>query len=145
MDYDSIVETGTPEGLNPSVEADAYFKFTGFTNPDNNVIFKVMSIIDSDTFTVNTLDDTPTLVDSSVNDVAIRTHPINSPSALLVDSAGTASGNENGGGVTAELSTNIGINAQDELVFSYAYDGNTQKDRVAGTDVAINVRYDWSE
>ena len=75
-----------------------------------------------------------------MNDVAIRTHPINSPSALLVDSAGTASGNENGGGVTAELSTNIGINAQDELVFSYAYDGNTQKDRVAGTDVAINVR-----
>ena len=31
-----LLRPNTPEGLNPSVEADAYFKFTGFTNPDNN-------------------------------------------------------------------------------------------------------------
>lgn len=134
-----LLRPGTPDGVNPAVEADAYVKLGGFVNDDNNVIYKVTKIIDSDRFVVNTLDDTPTLVnEATVADVTIRTHPINSPAALLVDSAGTPV--ENAGGVTAELSTNIGINAQDELVFSYAYDGNTQKDRVAGADIAINVR-----
>ena len=36
--------------------------------------------------------------------------------------------------------SNIGINAEDKLIFTYAFDGNTQKDRVAGTDVSITIR-----
>jgi len=126
-------------------EADAYFKLTGFSNADNNVILGVTERFSDTTFAARTLDDTPTLVDSTATGATLRTHPINSPSALLVDSAGTPV--ENSGGVVSLLATGgvyagseRALNASDELVFSYAYDGNTQKDRVSGADVAINVR-----
>jgi hypothetical protein len=124
---------------------DAYFKITGATNTDNNVIFGVTQRYSDTKFSVITLDDTPTLVNEAITGGTIRTHPINSPSALLVDSAGTTV--ENTGGITSLLATpplyqgaERTVNASDELVFSYAYDGNTQKDRVSGADVAINVR-----
>ena len=126
-------------------EADAYFKLSGFGNTDNNVILGVTERFSDTTFAARTLDDTPTLVDSTATGATLRTHPINSPSALLVDSAGTPV--ENTGGVISLLATggvyagtDRALNATDELVFSYAYDGNTQKDRVSGADVAINVR-----
>jgi hypothetical protein len=134
---EGLVTTATP--------ADAYFKLTGATNADNNVIFGVTQRYTDDLFSVITLDDTPTLVDETITGGTIRTHPINSPSALLVDSAGTIA--ENTGGVVSLLATpplyqgnERTVNASDELVFSYAYDGNTQKDRVSGADIAINVR-----
>ena len=54
---------------------------------------------------------------------------------------------ENTGGVVSLLATpplyngpENTVNSLDELVFSYSYDNNSQKDRVASTDVAINVR-----
>jgi len=126
-------------------EADAYFKLAGFTNADNNVILGVTERFSDTTFAARTLDDTPTLVNETGSGATLRTHPINSPSALLVDSAGTTV--ENSGGVVSLLATGgvyagaeRALNASDELVFSYAYDGNTQKDRVSGADVAINVR-----
>lgn len=135
---DGLVTIGTNE-------ADAYFKLSGFGNTDNNVILGVTERFSDTTFAARTLDDTPTLVDSTATGATLRTHPINSPSALLVDSAGTAV--ENSGGVISLLATGgvyagseRALNATDELVFSYAYDGNTQKDRVSGADVAINVR-----
>lgn len=125
--------------------SDAYFKITGATNTDNNVIFGVTERRTDNTFSVITLDDTPTLVNETITGGEVRTHPINSPSALLVDSAGTAV--ENSGGVTSLLATpplyqgaEKTVNATDEVVFTYAYDGNTQKDRVSGEDVVINVR-----
>ena len=62
-----------------------------------------------------------------------------------MDSAGAPS--ENGGGVVSLLATGgiyqgteDALNASDELIFSYAYDNNTQKDRVAGADAAIIIR-----
>ena len=125
--------------------ADAYFKITGATNPDNNVIFGLTERRSDTSFSIITLDDTPTLVNEAISGGEVRTHPINSPSALLVDSAGTAV--ENTGGVASILATpplyqgsERTVNATDEVVFTYAYDGNTQKDRVSGEDVAINVR-----
>jgi len=125
--------------------ADAYFKITGATNADNNVIFGLTERRSDTSFSIITLDDTPTLVNETITGGEMRTHPINSPSALLVDSAGTAV--ENSGGVASILATpplyqgsERTVNATDEVVFTYAYDGNTQKDRVSGEDVAINVR-----
>jgi hypothetical protein len=142
-----LLRTGTPDGLNTITNAatDAYFRLVGATQAVNNTIYGVTSIFDSSNFAVITLDDTPTLVNETIAGGIIRTHPINSPSALLVDSAGTPV--ENSGGVVSLLATPTlypgserTVNASDELVFSYAYDGNTQKDRVSGENVAINVR-----
>lgn len=128
-----------------TAEADAYFKLTGFVATDNNVILGVTERFSDTAFAAITLDDTPTLVNEVGTGAQLRTHPINSPAALLVDSAGTSV--ENSGGVVSLLATpplyagaERTVNASDELVFSYAYDGNTQKDRVSGDDVAINVR-----
>ena len=142
-----LLRTGTPDGLNlvATEPSDAYFRFVGATNAGNNTICGVTAIFDSNNFAVITLDDTPVLANETISGGSIRTHPINSPSALLVDSAGTSV--ENTGGIVSLLATaglysgsERVLNASDELVFSYAYDGNTQKDRVSGDDVAINVR-----
>lgn len=135
--------TTTAQG---GTDADAYFKIVGATNTDNNVIFGVTKIYDSSTASVITLDDTPGLTNETITTGhGLRTHPINSPSSLKVDSAGAPS--ENGGGVVSLLATGgiyqgseDALNAADELIFSYAYDGNTQKDRVAGADAAIIIR-----
>lgn len=145
-----LLRVGTPNGLNTIAGQadDAYFKITGdATNADNNVIFGVSAIFDSARFAAITLDDTPTIVNvpGGIAGGTIRTHPINSPSSLKVDSAGT--GVENTGGVVSLLATpplyngpETTVNTSDELIFSYSYDNNTQKDRLASTDVAINVR-----
>ena len=125
--------------------ADAYFKLGGATNTDNNVIFGVTNRFSDTNFSVITLDDTPALSNETISNGTIRTHPINSPSALLVDSAGTAV--ENTGGVVSLLATpslyqgnENTVNAEDKLIFTYAFDGNTQKDRVASSNVSITIR-----
>lgn len=144
-----LLRTGTPNGLNTTggAAADAYFRVVGGTasNGVNNTIFGVTTIFDSNNFAAITLDDTPVIqAETITTNNAIRTHPINSPSALLIDSAGAPI--ENSGGVVKVLGTGgiyggtDGLNASDQIVFTYAYDGNTQKDRVAGADVAANVR-----
>jgi hypothetical protein len=136
-----VLSTQNPNGLNPAVPADAYFKVhkNAGTGANHNVIWKVTTIYDSSNFAAITLDDTVLPINETLSTAgdAIRTHPMNSPSALLVDSASAPS--ENGGGVVSTLAAG-NLNASSQLSFTYAYDGNTQKDRLASSNVAINVR-----
>lgn len=133
----------TAEGLDVGVETDRYFVLNGMSTSGNNgPILKITAenaTGDPTVFQFNTLDDI-TIVDNAASAGAtLRTHPINSPGSLLVDSAGTAV--ENTGGITSTLaSANLTGTNNNQFVFSYDFDGNTQKDRPSGsTAPATNV------
>lgn len=115
-----------------------YFRLTGASNANNNQIWQITSKsgISGTGFSAITYDDTPA-VDATAFSGSIRTHPLNSPQAVLVDSAGAVT--ENTGGITATLAAG-NLNGQSQFVFEYDYDGNTQFDREAGTNAAIVIR-----
>lgn len=133
----SPVSTG---GIDAGTEGDNYIKLSGLTETANNgVILKVLSVLDDDaagnfTLAVNTLDDVNLTTSSAQASGRVLTHPINSPGAVLVDSAGTVV--ENTGGITATLApANLTGDDLNQFVFTYDYDGNTQKDRVDNNQV----------
>jgi len=69
---------------------------------------------------------------------AIYTHPINSPGALLLDSAGTTAENNVAQAAISDLAS--GSLTNNRFVVSYAFDNNTQKDREGGQPFDVNVR-----
>jgi len=131
-------------GIDATTEGDNYIKLQGMgTSANNGVILKVLESLNSNqTLRVNTLDDVAIVDDAAVASGRIQTHPLNSPGAILVDSAGTTV--ENTGSITATLApanlTGANVN---QFVFTYDYDGNTQKDRVdnaGANDPSIAIR-----
>ena len=117
------------------LQAGRYFKLTGATNDNNNQIWKVLAVSDSTKFSAETFDDLPAVNATSFAG-SIRTRPINSPDAVLVDSAGTIV--ENTGGINSTLApANLSTGT---YTFEYDYDGNTQYDRVISTNVPIVIR-----
>lgn len=132
-----VLSVQNPEGLDKDTDANAYFRVTGATNVGNNTIWKItgQSGIDSSSFSAITLDNDYVPVNETISGGTIRNHPINSPGAVLIDSAGETAEN------TGTVSTLDPANLQTErYVFSYAYDNNTQKDRLVSTDVAVSIR-----
>ena len=138
-----LLRTGTPEGLDPATEANKYFRshLNAGTGANHNVIWEVTTIFDSTTFAAKTIDDTVAPIDGTLSTVgdAIYTHPINSPSALLLDSAGTTLENAI---AQAALSTLAAANLDGDNRFniSYAFDNNSQKDRETEQPFTVNVR-----
>lgn len=131
-----------PEGLNPAGgEVDQYFRLAGASTAGNNTIWRIRKIVDSNNFSAYTYDDDPTPGNELINTTGvIRNHPINSPGAIKIDSAGEDA--ENTGTDTTLLPANL---TSSQYVFSYAFDVNSQKDRKAkdATDadnVAITIR-----
>jgi len=131
-----------PEGLNPAVDADAYFRVnkSSGTGANHNVIWKVSTVFDSNNFAAITLDDTVAPINETLNTAgdAIYTHPINSPGALLLDSAGTTAENNVAQAAISDLAS--GSLTNNRFVVSYAFDNNTQKDREGGQPFDVNVR-----
>ncbi len=126
-----LLSIQNPLGLS----ANRYFKLTGATNDNNNQVWKVSFVWDSSRFSAVTFDDLPAANATSFAG-SIRTRPINSPDAVLVDSAGTIV--ENTGGITSTLApANLSTGT---YTFEYDYDGNTQYDRVISTNVPIVIR-----
>ena len=121
------------EGLE-LVDGNRHFKLNGMTTAANNqAILELTAEHSSTVFSARTIDDVALTAETGAS-ATLRTHPINSPSALLVDSAGTDV--ENTGGVTSTLDTN-------PIVFNYAFTQNSQKDRLSGASagpVAVSVR-----
>lgn len=144
-----LLRTGTPNGLDPATDADAYFlvhKNSG-TGANHNVIWKVTAISDSSNFACITLDDTSKPENETLNTTGdgMRTHPLNSPGALMLDSAGTTA--ENNVAQRAETTLAAGnLSAGTTFKLAYAFDNNSQKDRLnkvgAGDadNVALTVR-----
>jgi len=131
-----------PEGLNPAVDADAFFRVhkNAETGANHNVIWKVTTVFDSSNFAAITLDDTVAPIDETLNTTgdAIYTHPINSPGALLLDSAGATSENNV---AQAAVSTLAPANlTNNRYVLTYAFTNNSQKDREGGSPFVANVR-----
>lgn len=114
-----------------------YFRLVGASNAGNNQIWQVTdkSAISATGFSAITFDDTPAVTETAFSG-SIRTHPLNSPQAVLVDSAGTTV--ENTGGITSTLAA--GNLSNSTFIFEYDYDGNTQFDREAGEPAAIVIR-----
>lgn len=121
----------TTGGINTAQEGDNYIKLSGLTETANNgVILKVIGTTGTATnpvLRVNTLDDVNLVTSAAQAAGRVLTHPINSPGAVLIDSAGTAV--EGTGGVTGTLAP-ANLNSSSQFEFTYDYDGNTQKDRV---------------
>jgi len=131
-----------PEGLNPAVDADAFFRVhkNAETGANHNVIWKVTTVFDSSNFAAITLDDTVAPIDETLDTTgdAIYTHPINSPGALLLDSAGATSENNV---AQAAVSTLAPANlTNNRYVLTYAFTNNSQKDREGGSPFVANVR-----
>lgn len=126
----------TTGGINAGIEGDNYIKLSGLAETANNgVILKVIGTTGTASnpiLRVNTLDDVDLVTSSAQAAGRVLTHPINSPGAVLVDSAGTAV--EGTGGVTATLAP-ANLNSSSQFEFTYDYDGNTQKDRVDNAGV----------
>lgn len=126
------VKPRNPEGLNPASETDAYFRINlnAGTGVNHNTIMRVTKIYDSNNFSAITLDDDQT-IENAVHSVAgdgVRTHPINSPASLILDSAGATV--ENLVAERAETTlANANLIAGARYEFSYAFDNNSQKDR----------------
>jgi hypothetical protein len=144
-----LLRTGTPNGLNPAVNADAYFlthKADGIGG-NHNVIWEVTTIYDSSHFAAKTLDDTSRPADSALTAAGdgLRTHPLNSPGALILDSAGATTENNIAQRAETTLASD-NLSAGTTFKLAYAFDNNSQKDRlnkVGGTDadnVALTVR-----
>ena len=95
----------TTGGVDAGTEGDNYIKLSGLTETDNNgVILKVVGTegtASAPVLRVNTLDDIDLATSAAQAAGRVETHPINSPGAVLVDSAGTAV--ENTGSITATL------------------------------------------
>ena len=116
---------------------DDYFRLTGASNSGNNQIWKVTnkSAPSATSFSAITYDDVPAVNETTFSG-SIRTYPINSPQATLVDSAGTSV--ENTGGIASTLAAGNLTNGT--YIFEYDYDGNTQYDREASQPAAIVIR-----
>lgn len=113
---------------------------------NNNAILRAVANHGSGVFSVNTLDDVDLVVESPAAGATLRTHPINSPGSVLIDSAGAADGpGENLGGVVntllpADLSTAAGASRPNQFSFTYDYDNNSQLDRTDSDAVAVVIR-----
>jgi hypothetical protein len=131
-----------PEGLDPLTDANAYFRLNkaSGTGANHNVIWKVTSVVDSSNFAAITLDDTVAPINETLNTAgdAIYTHPINSPGALLLDSAGATAENNVAQAAVSDLAS--GSLTNNRFVVSYAFDNNSQKDREGGQPFDVNVR-----
>jgi len=116
----------------PLLAADDYFRVTGASDPNNNQVWQVSVYRDSSSFSAVTYDDLPAANEGPFAGT-IREHPINSPGALLVDSAGTTTPNT--GGITGTLTGGIS-----SVAFSYDYTNNSQGGRPSGVNAdTVNI------
>jgi hypothetical protein len=119
-------------GLNDAVAADAYFKLavtTPSASANDGIIWRVTEVYDSSTFAAVTLDDTVSPVNQTITAGSMRTHPINSPGSLMLDSAGATAENN----VAQRAETTLApanLTGGTTFALSYAFDNNSQKDRV---------------
>ena len=138
-----LLRTGTPEGLDPDTEANAYFRshLNAGTGANHNVIWKVTTIFDSTNFAAITIDDTVAPINGTLSTAgdAIYTHPINSPAALLLDSAGATAENNVAQAGTSTLAP-ANLDGDNRFNISYAFDNNSQKDRETEQPFTVNVR-----
>jgi hypothetical protein len=139
---------GQGAGIDPAIDARSYIKLNGMSNAlNNNAILKVVKDHTGGVFSVNTLDDIDIADEGPTASATLRTHPINSPGAVLIDSAGAVNGpGENLGGVTdtllpANLVTPAGATRATNFEFTYDFDNNSQYDRTdSASSVAVTVR-----
>lgn len=138
-----LLRTGTPEGLDPATPANSYFRshLNAGTGANHNIIWQITTIFDSTNFAAITIDDTVAPIDGtlSVAGDAIYTHPINSPSALLLDSAGATAENTLAQAATSTLAP-ANLDGDNRFNVSYAFDNNSQKDRETEQPFTVNIR-----
>jgi hypothetical protein len=113
----------------PALSVNDYINVTGFVNPENNGIYQVDVVnVSTSDYTVTKVDNETLVAESGVT-INVDENPIDSPDAIIVDSA------------TAFSPIPItGTIVSTPVSFDFDYDGNTQGGRTAGTDAEIVIR-----
>lgn len=127
----TAILSSTTVNLEEELAVSDYINLQGFVDPNNNGIWQVDSF---NADSPNTADITKINGDTVSNEVGpgsgtLDKNPINSPDAIIVDSAGAFSPLP----ITGMISSN-------SVAFDFDYDGNVQGGRDAGTDANILLR-----
>jgi hypothetical protein len=133
-DYTLTAASGSVATFNSPTAPDLTAEFTvgdyvalgGFTDPNNNGIWYVVSITDADDMSLRKINGDTVSNESPGTTVTIDKNPINSPDAIIVD-------NNSG----ADIAGAIGGSS---VGFDFDYDNNVQGGRTAGSNAAITIR-----
>lgn len=127
----TAVLASTTVNLDTELDVNDYINLQGFTDPNNNGIWQVTGF---GAVSPNTASITKINQDTVSNEVGpgsgtLDKNPINSPDAIIVDSAGSFSPLPITGAISGPTAA-----------FDYDYDGNVQGGRTASTDAAVLLR-----
>lgn len=113
----------------PTLSVNDYIAVSGFANEENNGVYQVDAInVANQDYSV-TKTDQDTLIAESAATIDVDENPIDSPDAIIVNSAGAFS--------PLPITGNI---VSSSVAFDFDYDGNVQGGRTAGTNAAIVIR-----
>lgn len=127
---DAVLSSAS-NALPAAINAGDYFAVSGFTDPNNNGVYLLVSKGSplNGTWNVQRYDSTLTLSAEGPVSGNVDANPIDSPAAIIVNSAGTFSPLPITGLIQAA-----------SVSYDFDYDGNTQGGRTAATDAAVVVR-----
>jgi hypothetical protein len=109
-----------------------YINIQGATNEENNGIWQVDSFntgVSPQTINATKVNEDVVITETTAGTATLDKNPINSPDAIIVDSAGAFSPLPIEGMVTGA-----------SIAFDFDYDGNVQGGRTAGTDANVLLR-----
>lgn len=114
----------------PALAVNDYVNVTGFADAENNGIYQIDSVASplGSSYGVTKVDN-ETLVNATATAINVDENPIDSPDAIIVNSASTFSPLPITGTVVGS-----------SVSFDFDYDGNSQGGRTSGTDAAIVIR-----
>jgi hypothetical protein len=119
----------SPGGNLPTLGVNDYINVAGFANPENNGIYQVDVInVANQDYTVTKVDN-DTLVAESAVAITVDENPIDSPDAIIVNSATTFS--------PLPITGNI---VGSSVSFDFDYDGNVQGGRASGNPAEVVIR-----
>ena len=119
----------SPGSFLPALLVNDYINIDGFANAENNGIYQVDVVnVSTQDYTVTKVDN-QTLVAEAAASIDVDENPIDSPDAIIVDSAAAFSPIPITGVVTGAT-----------IGFDFDYDGNVQGGRASGTDAVIIIR-----
>ena len=108
-----------------------YINLQGFVDPNNNGVWQVTGFgaVSPNTASITKINEDTVSNEAGPGTCTLDKNPINSPDAIIVDSAGSFSPLPITGMITGSTAA-----------FDYDYDGNIQGDRTSGTNAAILLR-----
>lgn len=125
----NVGDLESPGSNLPALSVNDFINVSGFANSENNGIYQVDVVnVSTQDYTVTKVDG-QTLVAEAAATINVDENPIDSPDAIIVDSAASFSPIPITGAVTGST-----------IGFDFDYDGNVQGGRASGEDAEIIIR-----